>query len=221
MKFHLPALAGPSRQRGPRRRQTASVPFTKCAVEFISTKITKITECRLADLYAEFPNAKTWVSSFGLMVIFANQPREEMRPFALQFVRRVEMVLSEYSSARNEIQDLVSGNPRWSPYYRALHHVEAAVALLYQAYEFSRNALGQQRLFEKNDGSPLQRLNFIYGSSKHERAKAEDSVWLSNEGINAIKRKYGIEATVRLDFPEFEELALRCARIAERLTTTT
>lgn len=188
------------------------MPFTKYAVEkFISGKITKITECRLADLYAEFPNAKTWVSSFGLMVIFVNQPREEIRPFALQFIRRVEMVLSEYSSAREEVRDLISGNPRWSPYYRALHHVEAAIALLYQAYEFSHKAL-KQRLFEPNDGSPLQRLNLIYGASKHQLANAEDPLWLSNDGIET--------AVARLDFSEFEDLARTCARIAEKLTTT-
>jgi hypothetical protein len=188
------------------------VPFTKYAIEnFISAKITKITECRLADLYAEFPNAKTWVSSFGLMVIFVNQPREEMRAFALQFIRRVEMALSEYASAREELQDLISGNPRWSPYYRALHHVEAAAALLYQAYDFSHKAL-DQRLFEPSDGSPLQRLSLIYGASKHHVANAEDPLWLSNEGI---------ETTVaRLDFTEFEDLARTCARIADQLTTT-
>jgi hypothetical protein len=188
------------------------VPFTKYAVEkFISAKITKITECRLADLYAEFPNAKTWVSGFGLMVIFVNQPREEMRAFALQFIRRVEMALSEYSNAREELQDLISGNPRWSPYYRALHHVEAAAALLYQAYDFSHKAL-DQRLFEPNDGSPLQRLNLIHGASKHQLANGEDPLWLSNEGIETTG--------ARLDFSEFEDLARTCARIAERLTTT-
>jgi hypothetical protein len=188
------------------------VPFTKNAVErFISARITKITECRLADLYAEFPNAKTWVSDFGLMVIFVNLPRKEKRAFALQFIRRVEMALSEYSSAREEIQDLISGNARWSPYYRALHHVEAAAALLYQAYNFSRKDLGQQ-LFVKNDGSPLQRLNSIYNESKHQLAKAGDPLWLSNEGIET--------KVARLDFSEFEDLARTCARIAERLTTT-
>ena len=49
------------------------MPFTNYAIEtFISARITKVTECRLADLPAEFPDAKTWVSGFGLMVIFTN-----------------------------------------------------------------------------------------------------------------------------------------------------
>ena len=35
------------------------MPFTKYAVDtFISDKVTGVTECMLADLYAEFPDAK-------------------------------------------------------------------------------------------------------------------------------------------------------------------
>ena len=145
------------------------------------------------------------------MVIFVNQPTEEMRPFALQFVRRTEMAIAEYTRMRAEVQDLISGNPRWSPYYRALYHGEVATAMLYQAYDLSRKKLKTQ-LFESNDGSPLQRLNLIYTTSKHQTADAQDPVWLSNEGFHTAK--------VALLFSEFEELARSCARVAESLTST-
>jgi hypothetical protein len=183
------------------------MPFTKHAVEtFISAKITAITECRIADLDAEFPAAKDWVSAFGLRVMFNDQPPEKMRPFTLQFIRRVEMALSEYSAARMQIQDLIPGNPRWSPYYRALHHMEVAVALLYQAYDVGRKATDKD-YFEKGDGSPLQRLNRIYNSSKHIRAIADGPVWLSNQGV--------CTADTVLLFSEFEGLAREAARIVE------
>ena len=189
------------------------MPFTKYAIEtFISSKVTALNECRIADLSAEFPNSSNWVSGFGLMVIFVNRPAEEMRPFALQFVRRTEMAIAEYARMRAEVKDLVSGNPRWSPYYRALHHSEVATAMLYQAYDLSRKKLNTQ-LFESNDGSPLQRLNLVYTTSKHQVADAQDPVWLSNEGFHTEH--------VTLLFGEFEELARSSARIAERLTSTT
>jgi hypothetical protein len=188
------------------------VPFTKYAIEtFISSKITALTECRLADLSAEFPNSSNWVSGFGLMVIFVNQPPEGMRPFALQFVRRIEMAIAEYARMRAELQNLLSGNPRWSPYYRALHHGEVAAAMLYQAYDVSRKKL-KTKLFESNDGSPLQRLSIIYTTSKHQTAGAQDLVWISNEGFHTD------QAT--LQFGEFEELARTCAHIADRLSST-
>ena len=186
--------------------------FTKYAIEtFISSKVTALTDCRVADLAAEFPNSSEWVSGFGLMVILVDQPPEDMRPFALQFVRRIEMAIAEYARMRSEIQGLLSGNRRWSPYYRALHHGEVAVAMLYQAYDISRKKL-KTPLFEPKDGSPLQRLNLIYGTSKHQAAEAQDPVWLSNEGFHTK------QAT--LLFGEFEALARSCARVAERLTST-
>jgi hypothetical protein len=188
------------------------VPLTKYAIEtFISSKVTALTECRIANVSAEFPHSANWVSGFGLMVIFVNQPAEAMRPYTLQFVRRTEMAIAEYARMRAEVQDLISGNPRWSPYYRALHHGEVAAAMLYQAYDLSRKKLKTQ-LFESNDGTPLQRLNLVYTTSKHQLADAHDPVWLSNEGFHTQH--------VTLLFGEFEELIRSCARVAERLTNT-
>lgn len=189
------------------------MPFTRHAVEtFVSDKITKVTECNVSDLYAEFPAARDWVSGFGLMVIFVNQPPEETRPFALQFVRRAEMALAEYASARNELRSLVSGNRgRWSPYFRALYHIEATVAQLYQAFDYSRKMLNT-KLFDENDESPLSRLNLIYNTSKHQVARVDQPVWITNEGIEIVDSK--------LTFPEIEDLLRSCARIATKLTST-
>ena len=189
------------------------MPFTKHAVEmFISDKITKVTECNVSDLYAEFPSAKDWISGFGLMVIFVNQPQAEMRPLALQFLRRVEMGLAEYSRAREELQDLVFGSRgRWSPYFRALYHFEAAISQIYQAYDYSRKALNR-RYFDSNDGSPLDRLNRIYNISKHELAAQDQPVWISNRGIETAK--------AQITFSEIEKLLRSFGRIAMKLTST-
>lgn len=189
------------------------MPLTKYAVEtFISKKITEVTECNVADLYAEFPSAKEWLSGFGLMVIFVNQPREEIRPFALQFLRRVETTFSEYALAREYLQRLVLGSRgRWSPYYRALYHFEAALGQLYQAYDFSRKML-DSKLFVSNDDSPLDRLNKIHNISKHQVAVEDQPIWLTNEGIETNDMK--------ITFVEFEELLRSCGRIAMTLTQT-
>ncbi|MGZ8224079.1 MAG: hypothetical protein ACXW0H_03235 [Methylobacter sp.] len=189
------------------------MPFTKYAVEtFISKKITEVTECNVADLYTEFPSAKKWLSSFGLMVIFVNQPREEMRPFALQFLRRVEAAFSEYALAREDLQGLVAGSRgKWSPYYGALYHFESALGQLYQVYDNSRKML-DSKLFESNDGSPLDRLNKIYNTSKHQVAVEEQPIWITNEGIETNN--------IKITFGEIEELLRACGRIAMTLSQT-
>jgi hypothetical protein len=189
------------------------VPFTKEAVEtFVSDRVTKVTECNVADLRAELPSAQDWVSGFGLMVKFVNQPAPEWRPFALQFVRRSEMAVSEYCLARDALLDLLSGSRgRWSPYFRALYHFEAAVSQLYQAFDFSRKVL-KTTLFAKGDGSPLARLNRINNIIKHQVAAEEQPVWISNRGIET--------AEVTVLFSEMEDLIRSCARIATKLTST-
>ena len=190
------------------------MPFTPTAIEqFISARVTSVTECNASDLSDEFPTAKDWVSGFGLMVIFTDRPKPELRPFALQFVRRCEMALANYGHGRKALQDLISGNRgRWAPYYRALSYFEAAVAQLYQAYINMHKLLGTP-LFTKNDGTPLQRLNHIYNTSKHETPADDETVWITNSGMETK------EATI--SFGEIEELARVCARISERLTSTT
>ena len=185
--------------------------FTPYAIEkFISARISKITACNAQDLVSEFPSAKDWVSGLGLMIIFNNQPAPEMRAFALQFIRRCEMALAEYGNGCAALQDLVSGhNGRWSPYFRALSYFEVAIGQLYQVHDYSRKLIDRP-LFEKNDGSPLQRLNTIYNAAKHKFATDEQPVWITNHGLEA--------KDARITFAEIEELLRVCARLSETLT---
>jgi hypothetical protein len=117
------------------------MPLSKYAIDtFISSKINELTECRLADLSAEFPNSKNWLSQFSLAVILIKPFPAAARPFVIQLVRHTEMAIAEYARMRAELEYLLSG-PKWSPYYRALHHGEAAVAMLDQTYDlFSKKA---------------------------------------------------------------------------------
>jgi hypothetical protein len=117
------------------------------------------------------------------------------------------MAIAEYGRMRVAPQYLLSG-PEWSPYYRALHHGEVTIAMLYQAYDLLRKKL-KQDLFDPKDGSPLQRLNYIYNTSKHQPAEAQDPVWLSNDGFHAVDDK--------LLYSEFEDIARSFARLVEQI----
>jgi len=190
------------------------MPFTKHAVDtFISDKITKVTACNAADLYLEFPDAKNWLSGFGLMVIFNDQPPENRRHFAWQFLRRAEMALAEYSLAREALQNLLSGNRgRWSPYFHALTHFETALAQLYQALDSYRK-LSKRNLFESNDDSVEDRLNKIYNISKHQLTTGDQLVWISDSGVET--------AVAAISYVEIEELLRSLARVATKLSSST
>lgn len=185
--------------------------FTRHATDlFISEKIGQVTECGATDVAKEFPASATWVSSFGLCVILQDHPPSQNRPYALQLVRRVEMAFAEYSRATEYLSDLVIGGPgRWSPYFRALYHFEAAISQLYLAYDGARKKLGQD-YFASGDGSDLDRLNIIYNASKHQTASAEQTLWITNNGVCANGAS--------ISFVELEKLLRSYARIANRIT---
>lgn len=188
------------------------MPFTPAALnQFISKKIVEVTACGARDVSLEFPTASKWVSCFGLVVIFNDQPKPEYRHFALQFVRRTEMALTHYKSAHGALRDLIDGHRgRWSPYFKALSYFEDAMSQLYQAYDSSRKVLGKP-LFASGDGSPLQRLNQLYNTSRHELADTEQPVWITNQGLES-------ESAV-LAFGELEELLQTCGRLSEKITS--
>jgi hypothetical protein len=191
--------------------------FTKFALDtFISEKIMMITECNLKDMNIDFPNSQKWVSGFGLMVMFQNQPPEDKRHLALQFLRRAEMAFSEYERARISLLDHIKGAPRWSPYFQALYHIELTIALLYQVAECSTEEL-KIPLFEKKDGSSIDRIRLINIATKHHLAVDEQTVWLTNKGVKskkssvsyveleALLNEYGSIANIMTDLNKLNE----------------
>jgi hypothetical protein len=185
--------------------------FTRHATDFfISEKIAQVTECGAMDVAKEFPASAAWVSSFGLCVISQDHPPAQNRPYALQFVRRVEMAFAEYSCATEYLSALVSGGPgRWAPYFRALYHFEAAISQLYLAYDGARKKL-KRSYFSGGDGSNLGQLNNVYNASKHQLANAEQTLWITNDGV--------CTDAASISFVELEELLRSFARIANRIT---
>jgi hypothetical protein len=168
--------------------------LTNYAVKkFVSDKIQAVTACNITDLYEEFPSAKELITGFARMSIFGNHhglvPGDEGRPFLLLIMRRTETAFSEYALAREELQRFISGNEKWSVYYRALYHLEATLSQLYQICDHVQKAQQKKsqidKFFTKNDDSPLDRLNKIYNASKHQAADKDQPVWLTNEGIEA------------------------------------
>jgi hypothetical protein len=186
------------------------MPFTRHAVElFISDKITAISTCGAQAVASELPNSKNWIAGFGLSVILNDYPPAHIRPFVIQFLRRISMAIAEHESMRQELVGLVTGDPQWSAYYRALHHAEQCCALVYQAYDYMRKVTATA-LFQSKDNSVLDRLNLLYNAAKHSVALERDPVWLTNEGLECNQ--------ARLTFRELETLIRDFATLAEQLT---
>ena len=186
------------------------MPFTKSAVEqFISSKAAAVTRCGALDMQAQVPEHIHWLSNIGLSVVLNDFPPEQMRPFAINFVRRISAAFVEYGLARQETLELTKDRwGRWSPYFRALNHFEAAIGQLYMAMD-SVHKRANHRFFETGDGSFEENLNLIYNAGKHQLAQTDLPVWFSDSGIHASK--------ATLLFVEIEDYMLKMANVVKGL----
>ena len=181
--------------------------ITRGAVEsFISGRIAAITEVNVRDIAEQFPLADRWLSVLGISHIFTTSIPPQHLPLAIQLIRKAEFALSAYSALGRELRILVDETPTWTPYYRALNYGESAISSLYQARHLAGKHFGL-RLFEKDDGSPMHRLNSLYNVAKHQVAQQDEPMWLTNEGFAC--------GAATLSYQEFEDILGGTAALAE------
>ena len=190
--------------------------FTNIALDkFFSQDLSKLTTCNAPSLEHEFDQAEHWVGNFILNSVCRVNVRTEAKPFIFGILRRAQMLLVEYHSGRAALLDYLSGSKdRISVYFRALYHFEIAITLTYQAYEILMK-MTEKRLFTKNDGSPIQRLNRVYDVSKHLESSSIPNhhlhaVWLSNEGVCI--------SNVTLQWSDIAELIKEIGNLANTLS---
>jgi hypothetical protein len=158
---------------------------------------------------AAVPESGHWMSNFGLAVIFLDFPPAEMRPFVINFIRRIQAAFLEYGLARQEVFKLIKdGNGRWSPYFAALTHFEVAVSQLYLALDAVRKR-SNHNFFRTGDASFEENLNLIYNASKHHLAETQLPVWFSNDGLSCLEAE--------VTFAEVEDFMLKMAGVVKGL----
>jgi len=186
------------------------MPFTKAAVgQFISKRAAEVSSCGLSNMKEHIPESEHWLSNIGLSVIFHDFPPEEMRPFAINFIRRISAAFDQYDLARREVLVLVKdGHGRWSPYFKALNHLEVTIGQLYVAMDSARKRTGRD-FFKSGDGSVEDKLNRLYNASKHQIAANELPMWLSNLSVHS--------SDTLVTFEEIEDYMLKMAGIVKGL----
>jgi hypothetical protein len=183
--------------------------ITRAAIEeFISIRITAISKVSARDISEQFPLADRWLSTLGISHIFTASIPPQHLHLAIQLIRKTEFALSAYSSVVRELTSLVAGPPTWTPYFRAVNHGESAISSLYQARHLAGKNFGL-RLFEKDDGSPMQRLNSLYNAAKHQVAQVDEPMWLTEGGFEC--------GSARLSYEEFEDILGGTAALADKI----
>jgi hypothetical protein len=86
----------------------------------------------------------------------------------LHVIRKIEGAFQEYHDGRDFLEKYIQHRNRpVSLYYHSLRHFELTALLAYHAYDTVMTMISK-KLFKKDDGSPMQRLNKLQNISKHE-----------------------------------------------------
>jgi len=193
------------------------MPLSKYSMDtFIAPRLSELTKVGAPDLHSCTKEYGNWVDNFVLNTIFRVRIIERDRQLIMHFLRKVEGAFQEYHEGRIFLENYIKNrNKAISSYFHSLRHFEVAMSLAYQAFDTIRTMI-QEKLFAKEDGSSLQRLNRLQNLSKHanEELSRSDisgefniSIWLTNEGIECHD--------TTLSFSEFSLLLIELANSAE------
>jgi hypothetical protein len=182
---------------------------------FIAQHLSELTECRAPSLKDEFPERWAWLTDFILNSILRLNLKPEGSALAFACIRRVGAAIEDYEEGRDLFQRFLVKKDVFAAYFQSLRRFESAVAMTYQTFVICRKALKLQ-LFEKDDGTDLQRLNQIYNDGRHFDPLTLPEghlhpIWLTNEGLATKK--------ATLSFNELCELIRPLGRMAEKMVS--
>ncbi len=191
------------------------MPLTNYALDkYVGQGFSSLKMPNTKSVRGEFPNLDSWIPIFIRQSIFHRNLSDDRKAFAFALIRRAQAAIEDYDEACVTLTYIIRGENIISKYFHALRKIESSVAQLYQAFDFARKALSQD-IFEKNDGTVIQRLNSIYNDSRHPDVTKLppghlQPVWIHDDGFCTIN--------ARLGFDEFESLLRLIGKNVDRIS---
>jgi hypothetical protein len=196
---------------------------TEMLNKFVAPGISELEQNSAPELMSRFPGSEHWIEIFLLNSMIGATLVGTTRPVVLNFLRRVETALQEYTEANNHLNSYLSGSKQAiSKYFSSVLHYEHAIAMTYQACMLLRDIYHEKNFFEKGDRSPIERLNLLYNHTKHiEKILASGALpngysipmWISNTGLHC--------SVSSLTFAELADILEVLATNADRLHAPT
>lgn len=190
---------------------------------FIAPNYSGFTQADIPDLTGEFPQASHWLGNHLLNTILRGSFAPGFRQAALGFLRRMSQAFAGYRKARRlTMSYLALGSPhdgRILDYYAAVNAWENVMLQLAMGMDLARWMIRPENVFEKNDGSPEQRITSIANQVKHVTSCIESGqcterdtlpLWLSNDGIESFDN-------IRISWVELGEVLRDFAKFSDRL----
>ncbi len=183
---------------------------------FVSPHLSELTKVGAPDLRDK---AKGWVNNFILTSVLKLGKDYPYRLIIFHTLRKIEGAFKEYQAGRESLGRFMVKRREISSYFHALRQFEIAALLTYHAYE-TIGTLISEKVFEKGEGSSVERLNRIQNIAKHVHENLIETqfpkdctvpIWLTNTGIECYDQTF-------LAFSEFAELLADLTEVADQIT---
>ncbi|MEC0234868.1 hypothetical protein P4H71_11070 [Paenibacillus kribbensis] len=183
---------------------------------FISADLSSLTENNTISFDKEIQ----WVNAFILNATLRYRYEEKQRIYLMNILRRIESTFYQYNTASVLLDDFLNHEKvSISKYLSAVVCIETSISHLYQAYMLGSKMAGEDnKLFERNDGSSIERLNKLYNVAKHYDSSISNGsleelntipIWITNQGVKSNK--------VFLDFDELHAMMREVEFVANEI----
>lgn len=166
------------------------MPLSNYALDtYVAQEMSALTECTVGPLGPEFPDADQWLGQFTLTRLFKIDFSHETVTSTFAVMRRALSAMRSFDAGIAALNAFVSER-KIGIYFDALGSFEASLSSAYQGLVFAGKRIGED-LFDKGDGSEVERMNHLYNTSRH-YDPAKDllpdhlhAVWLRNDGLHS------------------------------------
>ncbi len=198
---------------------------------FIAPELSKFTVAEIPDLSEIGDETHVWIRNYMLSTATGlASPDWAGRPLYYNFLRKTQGALGEYSLARRGTLRFLDARDLYTVYIDAINHWESTLSLAWQASclfvtnPLVRNTKQKLKIFDTRDDSPFERLDCLYGRTKHiEKAVRTDGqmpdlgtlpVWLTNDGLKATDKLLTFAELAKI----LTDLAARADALQDPLT---
>jgi hypothetical protein len=175
------------------------VQYFDTALDRVATKLSQFQAPRIPELPLDDEHTLQNNMLESLLGVFSGEANKRIRHLMTNLVRRADASVEAYRKGRELALEYASfdrSRGHVLPYFRALAAFEQCITHSWQVSEIvSHMTDGSLRMFNRGDGSDMERLHAIYTfSMKHAQERYDPNIdgempteiWLTNAGISGV-----------------------------------
>lgn len=187
---------------------------------FVAPKLAQLTRNSAPEVVSQVQQSQNWIPNFILNSMLRVNVSDENRKYIFNILRRVSNAINEYDNGRNMLESYLSEKRETiSKYLTAVLHFENSITQTYQACMLLKTMNKFEKLFEKGNGTILERVNTIYNNIKHLNQRIEEGIIPEGFTIPMWVTNFGLESpNAQLGFQEFASLLAELGTLADELS---